>query len=156
MSRYALLAWALLVAGCAAHAPGAGTKPDAQESLALAVFPTVILEGKQVSVSWRIERDSSNREHCVKFTYANGAPSWRTSCQGFGPNPATAPRFWPDDGRQRFFTPPAGRYEVMLTVRRSDGSTRRAVAPLCVSGPEFSCFSAPDALNPFDASQGGF
>lgn len=93
--------------------------------IAVAVWPTQTIAGHAVQITWRVEPDDLNREWCIAF---EGEAPWRRFCE------QSFRRI-----RQELLQPPAGKYDVTLTVTRGDRTTRRVSTPLCVASMDVSC-----------------
>lgn len=127
----------LFTSACAAHLPtqiGKIAQVQTRERIAIAVYPTMVLTRGYVQVTWRIEPDPANREFCISF---EGELPWRRWCETIPTNR----RIW-----QQMVAPPEGRYDVVLTVSRSDTRTLRAVTSACVMGTETVCGPQETAL----------
>lgn len=128
-----LLGYLLLCGqGCALQPPpismvGTTIQVESREPLTIAVYPAMVLAGRGLQVTWRIEPDPENREFCIEF---DGELPWRKWCETIPHNR----RIW-----QQRVEPNEGRYMVVLTVTRSEGRVRRASTPVCVAGPETTC-----------------
>lgn len=106
---------------------GSTRQVQTSSAIKIAVYPVTLMAGRAVQVTWRVDPDPLNREWCVAF---EGEMPWRTFCETIPHNR----RIW-----QQQLEPPAGQYDVELTVTRADGRRLRSVATLCVVGGDVSC-----------------
>lgn len=126
-----LLGYLLLCASaCASSLPtqiGKVAQVQTRERIKVVVYPAMVLAGRTLQVTWRIEPEPENREFCIEF---EGDLPWRRWCETIPHNR----RIW-----QQQVEPPEGRYTVSLTVTRSDTRTLRTTTTVCVAGMETQC-----------------